>query len=167
MREEATHSLLRWAEPVLVGLCALALGIWGLRLGLAGGYVGWGMLGFALVVGGGWLRAALVTARTERAAKEEPPTVFVEERRILIVGPFGVSQIDLDEIHQVQVSVSRQGKALFLERAAGPPAVCPYPAEGTAEMIGALSGLPGLHAERLLTALNARKQGISTVWRRG
>lgn len=170
-RPEATAQLRRWSEPAIAVFATFAAA-W--IVGLPGIRFGWVSLalGVPLVLAGAvWLRVAV-----RRAMDDDPliegGQVFVEERRVLYVGALGNTQLDLDEV--ISVAVMRPTRpdgtpALLLTPPGSAPVSVPLSAEGTDNLLDALTVLPGFSLDRLASARKSRASAEApfvTIWRR-
>lgn len=169
IRPEVAALLRQWSEPAIaVAITAAALWI----VGLPGFRLGWVsvILGLPIGIAGLiWLRVAV--RRALNPAQAGQGSLFVEERRVLYVGSFGNVQVDLDEATRIEVLSRTDAASLMVHVPDGPPVALPLGAEGADKLLDALTGLPGLNMETVLTRLERAQragagQGITTVWTR-
>ncbi len=172
IRPEVAAGLKRWVEPsVALGASLAALWV----VGMPGMRWGWLSLALALpiaVAGGVWLRVAV--RRAMMTGPRAQGALFVEERRVLHVGPMGNVQVDLDDVTQIDLLVSSRrdvppGLMVYLPES--PPVSLPLDVQGGDALLDAMTALPGFSADRFHTQrARARRGGqetpILTVWRR-
>lgn len=160
IRPEAAALLHRHRETLTTAATAL-FGLWVLT---RGGWF-WGAVGLALVlVGLGLLVAALQRLRFAAPA-DGPGTIEIDEGQIAWFGPgIGgfVSLAELAEIGLIRVQGIRVWR---LRQADGQVLLVPVAAEGAARLFDALTTLPGVEGNILLTALE-RDIDSPFLWRR-
>ncbi len=172
IRPEVASELKRWVEPA-VALAATLAALW--VVGMPGMRWGWLSLALALpivVAGGVWLRVAV--RRALMTGPKSQGSLFVEERRVLHVGPLGNVQVDLDEVTRIDLLVSSRrdvppGLMVYLPDS--PPVSLPLDAEGSEGLLDAMTGLPGFsadrfHAQRARAQRGAQGVPMLTVWTR-
>lgn len=166
LRPEARQFLLRWSEPALA-LAATLMALW---------VVGWPAISFgwvslllgAVILTGGvvWLRSAVMRA-LRGPGHANFGRVYVEERRILYLGPLGNVQIGHSELVRIEIASARKrGDQAYwlLSPAQGAPIRIPANAEGGESLIQYVEGLKQARLAELGEALRARDGGLRTVW---
>ena len=163
IRPEVAALLRRYAEPLLVAFGAGVV-LWKVfgPGALRGAW--FDMLAFAVVavVAVLWLRASLSRARLSAEVRDGAGAVFVEERRVVYLGPFGRAEIDLDSLVRVEAASGADGGRMWMLVAAGrPPLAIPDAAEGAGALVDAFSALPQFDFDAA-----AARGGLRSVWRR-
>ncbi len=129
------------------------------------------VLGLLLAAAGiGLLHAAVRRLRLSAGAPAEG-VVVIDEARIAYLGPRDGGFVDLPSVTRVEI-VSRphlppaSPHAWVITTEDGTRLTIPLGAEGADGLIDALSLLPGIDFDAGVAAINARRPGRATVWRR-
>lgn len=161
LRPEAVAALTRWRE-VLAALAVIAAGAWiAARPGLivqGFGYVLIAMAALALI-------PAIRRARFA-AGGLGPGVVQVVEGRILYMGPTTGGAVSLGDLTGLSLRRDHLGRAAWILQEPGQFLVVPVDAAGAEALFDAFTALPGLGAERLLSARRGTAEGTFPLWRR-
>lgn len=161
LRPEVAILLRRWSE-VIAASCVVALGLW---IAARPGPVVQGF-GYVLVA----LAALALIPAVRRArfatAGDGPGIVQVIEGRILYMGPVTGGAISLAELTELALRRDHAGAAVWVLREAGQDLEVPVDATGADALFDAFTTLPGLGAQRLLTARHGMAVGEQRLWQR-
>ena len=161
LRPEVAILLRRWSE-VIAASCVVALGLW---IAARPGPVVQGF-GYVLVA----LAALALIPAVRRArfatAGVGPGIVQVIEGRILYMGPVTGGAISLAELTELALRRDHAGAAVWVLREAGQDLEVPVDATGADALFDAFTTLPGLGAQRLLTARHSMAVGEQRLWQR-
>ena len=161
IRPEARAALWRWRE--LLG--ALALLALGLRWALGGvGFIqmtGWACVALAVILG-------VVGAQRMRfrLGSGGPGVVQVTEGQISYFAPESGGMIAVRELSELVYDARPNPPVWTLRQAGLPELVIPANAKGAAQLFDAFAALPGLSADRLLTAQRGAKGHARVIWRK-
>lgn len=167
IRPEAAAFLSRWTETAIAATVTLAA-LW--IVGLPDFQLNWlsVLLGAPLAVAGlVWLRVAVRRARAQTG--EGQGKLFVEERRVLHVGPLDNVQVNLDDATRIEMFARGAVASLMVHTGDGPPVALPLGAEGADALFDVLTGLPGMNMDALHARLEKARKGsgeMVTVWAR-
>jgi hypothetical protein len=161
IRPDARAALLRWRE-VLIGGAALAIGLW-LAIGGAGLPV---LFGLALLSLGAFLIVTGLRRARFRTGAEGPGLVRVDEGRILYMGPLSGGMVALDDLTEIAFQRDAAGGTWRLTPVQATPLEIPEGAQGAEALLDALAPLPGLDTGAMVRAVQDRRTGLITVWRR-
>ncbi len=170
LRPELAARLHHWREPI--GWATL------LAVGLLLAWRGYARLepllfvvGLLLAAAGlGLLRAAMRRLSLSATTPAEG-VVVIDEARIAYLGPRDGGFVDLPSVTRVEI-VSRphlpaaSPHAWVITAEDGTRLTIPLGAEGADRLIDALSPLPGIDFDAGVAAINARRPGRATVWRK-
>ena len=166
IRPEAAQALLRWRE-VLVGLCVMAGGYWWFfaSFGI------WRWMALAVVLAG-----AAIAWEGVRRARFAPGTggagvVEVDERQITYFGPTEGGAVSIDALTRVTIVTNDKGPMVddvfwVFEDEDGQILSVPTTAEGAEALFDAISVLPGVAYDTLLTAMTSMDNARFVVWER-
>jgi hypothetical protein len=161
LRPEVAVLLRRWAE-VISACGVIALGLW---IAARPGPV---VQGFGYVLMALAALALIPAIRRARFAAEGqgPGVVQVIEGRILYMGPVTGGAVSLAELTLLSLRRDHEGAAAWILTEPGQMLVIPIDAAGADALFDAFTTLPGLGAQRLLTARSNPRMGTQTLWRR-
>ena len=161
LRPEVAVLLRRWAE-VIAACGVIALGLW---IAARPGPV---VQGFGYVLMALAALALIPAIRRARFAAEGqgPGVVQVIEGRILYMGPVTGGAVSLAELTLLSLRRDHEGAAAWILTEPGQMLVIPIDAAGADALFDAFTTLPGLGAQRLLTARSNQRMGTQTLWRR-
>ena len=161
LRPEVAVLLRRWAE-VIAACGVIALGLW---IAARPGPV---VQGFGYVLMALAALALIPAIRRARFAAEGqgPGVVQVIEGRILYMGPVTGGALSLAELTLLSLRRDHEGAAAWILTEPGQMLVIPIDAAGADALFDAFTTLPGLGAQRLLTARSNPRMGTQTLWRR-
>lgn len=164
IRPEAMQTLLRWRE-VLVGLAVIALGLWW----FSGAFGIWRWIALALVLAG-----VAITWEGIRRARFHPGSggagvVEVDERQITYFGPSEGGAVSIDALVRVTILTTDQGPLAedvfwVFEDETGERLQIPAAAEGAEALFDALSALPGVAYDTVLSAMGSTGNARHVVW---
>ncbi|NKX45594.1 hypothetical protein [Roseicyclus persicicus] len=161
LRPEAAAVLRRWRE-VIAALGLVALGLW---IATSPGPV---------LQGAGYVLAALAAIALVPAIRrarfapggQGPGVVRVVEGRILYMGPVTGGAVSVRELTSLSLRRDEDGRAAWVLTEPGQLLVIPVDAAGAEALFDAFTALPGLGAQRLLSARQSVRTGTQTLWRR-
>ncbi len=161
----------RWAETLIAVALAVTLLTVGVRAGLSGGWLGWGVAALGLPATA-WAAVAFSRGRM-KGDGEGPGVVEVEEGRIAYLAPEGHEQlwggvVRVEELWTVEAVLLKRnaGLAWRLRPTDGLPVVISVGARGADAIPEALSVLPGFSVIRASKAFEHDGLGVRPIWRR-
>ena len=167
-RPEAIARLMRWKEPILIGLVLIyAVSLFWKAVTL-GSWIS-GIVGLVLVmVVGSLLYVSYLRARLRRDVTG-PGLVEIDERSITFFGPTTGGEVELDNITRIQISTlpSNLGDRNWIIWHHGGSLVIPVAASGADQLLEVLTALPGFRYDTTLNAIDANTQEIFTIWTKG
>lgn len=160
IRPEAAQLITRWREVLILGAFAL-LGAWiALRPGLFFPILGWALLAVSILL----MPISIRRARFQ-PGEDGIGLVRLREGRVGYMGPDTGGTISLDDLDQLSLVVTRQGRHWRLTQ--GPEVLeIPVDAVGADALFDAFTRLSGLSSARLLDALESLTPGEITLWSR-
>jgi hypothetical protein len=160
-RPEAAAVLRRWREP-LAALAVIALGFWIVaRPGPVVQGFGWVLVALGAIA----LIPAFRRARFA-ASGDAPGVVQVDERRILYMGPTHGGAVALDELEEISLRRTGDGRAAWILVEGDTFLVIPVEARGAEALFDAFTALPGLSAQTILAAREDPAPGTTRLWSR-
>jgi hypothetical protein len=154
IRPEVRALARRWADPA-AGAALAGLGLW---LVLGGGWLT-AALGVALAaLGAGWLVLAL---RRRRFAADPgaPGIVEIDEGRVRYLHPVLPGEISLDDLAELHLAHFRGRRVWRMVDTGGRGLVVPLDAAGAPALFDAFAALPGLDTAALVAALAPQGAG--------
>lgn len=161
-RPEARAAVLRWREA-LIGLGVVLLGLW---MVLGPGFLV-GLLGYAVLVGGGILIWLGIQRGRFRSADGGAGAVQVDEGQVTYFGPLTGGTVALRELESLTLDGAMFPAHWRLTQKGQPPLFIPVNAAGADALFDAFAILPGLKTERMLSTLRANPHQAVLIWSRG
>ncbi len=155
----------RWGETAAAGALAAAMLWGGVRAGVAGAWLGWGVMLLGLGATA-WALAAFARARLISAPRA-PGVVEATEGRVAYLGPDTGGVAALGEILTVEAARDAEGRAVWRFRTVDGRFDAPAGARGAERLPDVLAALPGFSVERAAGAFASLSDRPVPIWRRG